>query len=848
VNNWILLILLHLPLLGITQSKTDRLDIGSLNYKLLEQSILDQINQIRVNNGKTKLYPDSLLLETAQNQSNYLAISGNFSHYQKINKSLRDPQLRSEFFGADEMMIGENILFLPVGSKSLNSKLRGASATYSNYAHEIAELWLSNVPDKSNLNSDEYAISAVSIKLNETMDTLFVVQVFGAPIADYEYVRSKTSFPYSTLDGNKSMRLLAPKIKSPKKYPYGIKTPQRFSDCPKPTKKRWMEVDASLTITRDKMLFCVYELNQVRRFFSGPKDGLAVELISFENQFNCDGKNVEQANTRNGFSYLDGRLMKPVYRNEIEKQRLELQEKASKQKSNSEEKNCNYFKLGKTPENFTDYPYEVKLHYIRNKKFCVQVEFDLHCGELLVYKPATLPVKYTIDTVKYVPVSRQTSLTVDVGFEKNAVEFNGADMEELLVQLKNKEFLVNSIRIDAFSSIEGTRSANEKLFKKRAEVLVAELEKHQKGSIKYTLKSQENWDLFYKQVDTTEYYSMKVWKRDRVKQYFKDSVNAIQFKPFFKDQRKAKITLTITPVQNNKWKQLMARTEWNSIMGVFNQSGNIDDEQLQRLDIIQCYLQRVKVEDKSLVDPQELVIPQLKEFSKANYRNYLFGIQNGKTYDAAIAVEKLKKWNSKLQEREVDYNIKAIIANHSDEFSSKEKIILIRSLVSELKAQEAKQELIDDVEMWFHIEMANLVYGGHEVNYVKKAMPSLNYIKSNYCKKDSSYSRKMELAKYYISFEQYDWAKELLLPYVEGDNIKKEAMALYLKYCLSYELENFPASYYIELKKAYEIFPKKQWCRLFIGNCKIPLRALDWPSTRALYCASCSELIGEAKK
>ena len=162
-----------------------------------------------------------------------------------------------------------------------------------------------------------------------------------------------------------------------------------------------MEVDASLNITRDRMLLCIYDLNQIRNFFPGSKDGLAIELLSFKNQFSCGNDFVPKTNTRNRFSYLDGDLMKPIYRNEIEKQRFELQEKASRRKSSkSDEKTCNYFDLGPTPSGFTNYPYEVKLHYIRNKKFCVQIEFDHHCGDFVAYKPATLSVMYTIDTVK----------------------------------------------------------------------------------------------------------------------------------------------------------------------------------------------------------------------------------------------------------------------------------------------------------------------------------------------------------------------------------------------------------------------------------------------------------------
>ena len=589
------------------------------------------------------------------------------------------------------------------------------------------------------------------------------------------------------------------------------------------------------------MLLCIYDLNQIRNFFPGSKDGLAIELLSFKNQFSCGNDFIPKANTRNRFSYLDGELMKPIYRNEIEKQRFELQEKASRRKSSkSDEKTCNYFDLGPTPSGFTNYPYEVKLHYIRNKKFCVQIEFDHHCGDLLAYKPATLSVKYTIDTVKYIPVSKQTSMSVEVGFEKNTIEFNSAVMEGVLLQLKEKEFKVNSIDIQAFASVEGRVEANEKLFKKRAEVLILELEKYQTDKIRYKLKTMENWDLFYLQIDTTEHYSMKVWKRDRVKQFLRDSINAVLFEPFFKEQRKAKITLTITPVQNNKWKQLMANTEWNAIINSYENGEDLSEESLGRLDIIQCFLQRKEMENESLISPTSLVIPNSKVFSKAKYRDFLYSINLGKEYDPQVAVEALKRWNSVLQNREVDYNIKAIIANHSDEFSSKEKIMLIRSLLAELKAQNGNKETLADIELWFHIELANLIYRGHETDFIQNAEPSLIFIKTNYLARDSSTIKQLELAKYYISFEKYEWARTLLEPLVQLDKPNKRALVLYIKYCLSYEMEHFPATYCTELKRAHNLLNEKQWCSLFVGTCNVPLKSLDWPSLRSLYCRSCT--------
>ncbi|MGB0404111.1 MAG: CAP domain-containing protein [Salibacteraceae bacterium] len=813
----------------------------NIDIELLEQLVFEEINSFRVKNKIPILLPDSILYEASKNHASYLSRKEKLTHYQKEHKSLKDPQLRIEFFGAHDFKSGENILAFPFGVpvKLENGKVIEPK-TYEEYAKELALTWWNSKPHKANILTADFRLSAISIHFNNLDSTLYGVQVFGSPFGEYEYVFSEKTFPYSTIPDEKKKKSFEPiEIAFIDKYQYGLKSPEKFSDCPPSLKRKWHSVEGSLTITRDKMLLCIYDLREFSALFKNKKDGLSVELISFENQYQCSGLTEETASLRNGMSLFDGVLYKPIYRNEILKQVEELQEKARKQKKKQGERSCNYIVLGDTPEGFSNYPYQAKLHFVRDKKLCNQIQFNLYCGELLVYSPNNIQLKYSTDCKPYVPLSKEMLLDFTVAFEQNSTSFNSADLQQVIDQLKDKEYVVKEISIDAFASVEGTQANNEALFNKRAEVLVKALEANQNGRIKYQLKSRENWELFYDQIDTTEFYQMKVWEKSRIKEWLSDPSNAKYMTDFLNDQRKAIITMTILPIQNLKWKQLLAESEWNRLIAKPNKE-NVDFEQLE---IIQCYLQNMSNEGSSIVDPKTLNVPVERDYLLLAYRAKMFNVINGSVYDPNVMVEWLKAVNKKLHLREADYNIKAIIANHSSEFKSKEKIHLIRSLITELKLQKTEKALVQDLELWYHIEMANLAYNAHKSDFALKSEVSLKHIKRNYLRNDSTVERRLELANFFIAFEKFEWAKELLLPLVNQEKPNKAAFKLYLSHCLQYEMENFPSTYAAEVVRAYDVFNEKEWCRLFIGPCKISINALSWPSLKSLYCESCSSLI-----
>lgn len=781
-----------------------------LDLKQLENELFIEMNGLRNSQGFSELIFDSLLYRAAKNQAHFCLFNKTVSHVQPQNKALYNQQLRAEYFGKTDVNVSE-----------LVDQIKLKSGDFTGITQVLINRWQAQIEQKAQLNWPLYTTGAVAVAYSNELSVLSVVFLQSLPI----------TFKYQANQPN-------PNFQKQSKFKYGLKAPMEISDCSSKLNKEWSKVNGGVILTKKNMLLCIYDLNELRPFFNRKKDGVALEIVNFNNQFG-NGTIADKPNTRNGFSIIEGDLQKPLYSKQIAEQKELLIEKGKNRSTKSGENYCNYFDLGTTPNRVSNYPYELKLHYISNKKLCTQIEFNQPCGALIDFKAKQLPIRYKVDPVNFKSNVTQVSLPLSVGFEKNSVQFNQQDLSNLFADIKRGELKIDSIYINAFASVEGSLTANQKLFTQRAKVLVNALQGKQKTEIPYSLNTQENWELFYRQIENTEYSFLKDWSKQEVKTYLKDSSNAQSFEPKLYEQRKAKLIFKITPIESYKWNQFKAKEEWDLLA----QKQNLAQSDLKRLEEILQFIQYANLYDSASVSTNQLKLEEKKQSTLIKYRMAIYNAYKGQGYDASTLIENLKKWNLELQLNEADYNVKAIIANNSGDFLAKDKILLIKSLMKNVDSYSNAKDLKEELELWYHIEMANLVYKGFTNEDLEKAAPSVNYILNNYLKADSSEARKIELSQFLIAYHRLNEAKSILRPMVYSEPIDKQALKLYLIHCMKHEMEFNTADFYNLAEKAHSILPQNEWCELFIGSCKIPLKSLDSPALRALYCESCGKFI-----
>ena len=195
---------------------------------------------------------------------------------------------------------------------------------------------------------------------------------------------------------------------------------------------------------------------------------------------------------------------------------------------------------------------------------------------------------------------------------------------------------------------------------------------------------------------------------------------------------------------------------------------------------------------------------------------------------------------------ESSLNIKSIIAEHAHLFDEKTKIPLIKSLMLQSQNDLKLAELYQELELWYHIEMANLVFGSQNKKNRNKAEVSLEYVREFYITPKSDSKDSIDLASFFILFDKMDWALELLKP-IAFDSVanpnKKAALKLYLRNCLNIDLDGRDTEMNFVVMNAFEELGQNQWCRLFFTPCQVPYKVFDYPALRTLYCTACGDFI-----
>ena len=840
---------MFLQLLLIAQSKTDKLDYNNLNNKYLEYLVKQKIDKFRTEKGLLPLLSDSLLLLPACDHTDFMKLNNELTHFQKRGAK-HTPQRRIEFYEINGVLAGENVEYLPINTllKVDYQKQVVAIKTYEDLANAVALGWRHSKPHYANILTEEYTITALCIKVDTKKNLLWATQLFGQITGKHALTKTNSSFPFETFgpDQKKKTKKLKP-LQEQIRYSYRLKRPDDFSDCPRELNNKLDLSNLKLQVTRDKVMLCVYDLNKIKRLFSGSKDGLAVELISFNDAFGCSNY-VERPNRRNELSQLDGLLLKPVYRNAIHKQVAQLEEENRQRKKERGVQRCNYIDLGETPASMSGKPMDARLYYVKNKNLCTEIQFFGYCGEPLQFKPKDLSIRFDLPKSEYVPKADTFAIDISIGFEKSSSQIKSSEIDSLIEQIKGKELEVKSVKIEAFASIEGTEENNQSIFENRTKELILRLKEFQQREIVWSLNATENWSLFYDQIIGTDWFYLNSLSRSKVRAAVNNPENQAELEPLFSAQRTAEIHIVVLPELNDKWKFTLAQSEWNSLITATNFQ-SVSEETAKALEDLQnfFYSNFDKFSDQKKEWISSIYVPGYSnKISLLRYRQLMFQIKRNGISDPIETVELLKKLNGDIQSNEADYNTKSIIASNAELFDEKTKIPLIKSLMKQAEQDGIIGTTYEELELWYHIEMANLVFGSQNKKGRDKADPSLEFIREFYITPSSGTKDSIDLAEFFILFDKQDWAVQLLKP-IAYDSLpnayKKTALDLYLRNCLDVDLEGRNTEMQLTVLNAYETLGQRKWCRLFFTPCAVNYNVFEYPMLRFLYCEACKEFI-----
>ena len=441
------------------QTANDTINPDHFNYELVQSLFLKQFNVFRATIKAPSLEADPILQKAAQDQAGYCMQKNLVTHYQPENDKKYEPKKRVEFYRGNHPIVGENCLmtFIFQPATDIHTNKTTTIYTYSQLANGLFQQWKNSPPHYANMINNAYTHTGIALSMYQDKRVIYATQVFGcAP-----YTPPHNGLKYSdTTWGVKEH--LESKCKPYGEYDFLANIFSRY------------------LVRDDDSVYQYYQDEKVvRNMLTGPKDGLAIDLV-FKSQFSC-----ELPNNLHPSTVFDGYMLAPKYRDEIFR--------------NDKYKNNELLSyLGSIPPAAPRKDMQINVILIQNGMQCrysypVTVEHDI-LKDLPIY-PQWCKAEGTIQ--KGVSDFDQE---FQIPFEKNATKQDSFYFKKLKELLAVFDGAITSVEITAYSSIEGSEAINMQLQRDRADFIESFIKRNMKQPIVVKKNAFENWPKMCEQI------------------------------------------------------------------------------------------------------------------------------------------------------------------------------------------------------------------------------------------------------------------------------------------------------------------------------------------------------------
>jgi hypothetical protein len=197
--------------------------------------------------------------------------------------------------------------------------------------------------------------------------------------------------------------------------------------------------------------------------------------------------------------------------------------------------------------------------------------------------------------ITYEPVKELKRIrTFRLTFEKNKTTLAPEDELQIRQFMEDTTYIIKKAKVKAWASIEGSKELNERLHQRRAENLIRMLSAYSEEEIPYTVQTEENWPLFFDQLEAqrtdTSMYSRQEWKKVV-------AGDSIKWEPLLKRQRKAELKLYVIVQLDPIMRRNMALDRLRKMERIFS-SGKNTERATQEMLAVFDYLQKEVQEEK----------------------------------------------------------------------------------------------------------------------------------------------------------------------------------------------------------------------------------------------------------
>ncbi|MNJ86166.1 Cysteine-rich secretory protein family protein [compost metagenome] len=743
--------------------------LTSENYWQLKSELTGLINKLRAEKQLKPLASDRTLEQAAVMHSNYMALNRLLKHEEVDPKKL-SPKARVNFCGGKDFeLVGENIIQSAPQSFPLTKE------KVSVLAKDLFESWRKSPGHYSNMIHKRYELGELAFAVDSVNGVIYSTHVFG---------RKGTVIPHQLSPNGFGLKLANPncadKFDGYMNLVYNLGNCVTFSDS-----EVWLNVS-------DKRMF--------NTIFSNPKDGLAIDLIDW-NQLKCGKEpNLDMS------PVYDGVLMRPLFRDELLKSNVAKSDYRV------------VIKLADIPAEMQSKKLAPSIMLLKDGDVCLYITgADLEKGNLNLV--AATPKILEPENVKLEHRGIVKSLTVDYDFApKDSVP-------KSYPSLSSAGRKVHSVYIQSYSSVDGDSLSNAWFHYMRAKKIREHVSSklHVDESL-IQMDYQENWELMDYQMRYYLLDNLLNLKHKDIRIRYKDHPE-IPWQKLFAQQRRSCATINFeADLPLNTPENVLAETnlrtalinkDWNlanKAMGILYKQGKIPGFvfEIPFYDILKAtpeLTQNTAALFTLLPDPNRQEV-NLFLMACLNRTSTLTNDarENLLILYAMISCEKLKVWDLPAKQlAKIIEPMKIVAMTHNHIFSPEATVNM-------------------------HLTFIN--YFG-QINDSKNISKSFDYIATYFGKKVLSVEDNLRLVKFFNNWSRYDLTIDRLKPLFKEKKLNKAGIFILAKTCLFYKKGSDP-NFTLETLKAASVH-KKEWCAWL----KEDFQLLRDREIRDLYCKTC---------
>lgn len=739
--------------------------------EFLRQELFDKINELRVSKGLSPLISNDTLKKGAELHSEYMAKNDILSHDQRKSKYATPKKRVIAVGGKNFEIIGENVLYsipqdFPLKKKEL---IELADAMFLN--------WKNSPGHYANMIESEYVFGDLGFKTNSNKNIVYATHVFGTKGQVVENQISNNSFGLT----------------------------RATTDCEKEFKEYSnliLNMGNNVEIKGDEVIYYHHNKSYFKKIFSGPNDGIAIDLIS-RDQLLC-GK----PNHLDFSPVYDGILLKPVYSSEmLTNNRAESAFRV-------------ITKVGDIPDNLQADDYSPSVVLIKNGKACKNI--------YPTYVPKNdyelRPIEPIIKDVNSVQLIRKgISQTQIIHYDFKTSNPRAIKLPHIF-HLDNK---VHSVQINSFSSVEGDSLRNEKLHNTRANFISNHL-KSKLGlpSEEFIVSSKENWDQMFFQLNYFERDDLAGISRDSLREILKNRDNSLPWDSLLFSQREATAIINYTG-EYKESDSLESLAEFNLRTAVAIKDIPLVNKALYEMYIAADY------------NPSILFEPQIIKFIKTHPKtlsNYTALLSFNYYHDPYLITDFIYSWLNRVDEMDNDartniLHLYTLVGTHlldnwdvpSERLSNVIHPIKIEKIIS----GNVKSELMLNLHLTF-IEYFGQV--NDSPNIAKSFYFIADYFKKNSLKKEDD----VDLALFFNNWSMYRMTVKHLLSRFEENNLNEDGLFI-LAQTMNFTDNSDNSKIYLEVQEKALQENQKRWCHWLSVDFQIKRNYL----IKRMYCEVC---------